>query len=213
MGVTVREYRPADAAQVADVYRDSNQSLRRSRGGQHSDESVDRLLLMGDDEILGLILNRSHLFVAEQEGTGVIAGIGAVSSIPLAGWLINSAYSASHYVRTSFQHGKAGVSVGPMIRRATLEWARGRGFRKIFGYSTPEAVEYHKKFGAVFHPEYNFRYAGNQVEVHYYEIVLRESPLNAVPLEPYAYRLWRAGGDLKCALLGFLRPGKRRKAG
>ncbi len=188
MEINIRSYRPADAKQVIEVFRDSFNTLRKSRGGAHPDAAVDKFLDASDREILGRITRGAVLLVAEVKETGEIAGTGAVTNRPVDR-LLNSTYSRTHYVKEKFQHGKTGVNIGSMLRRATIQKARDLGFRKIYGYSLPESVGFHKKFGAKYLPRYNFRYLEGAVEVHYYEIELRPSIRNSIRIEPYIFRL------------------------
>lgn len=196
--IAIRKYEDRDAQGVLAVFRDANDTLRKSRGGAHPDCDVDALLSKSDDELLGIIRHGSVIFVAEVKGTGEIAGMGAITN-NLVARTLGSTYSKNHYVKEAYQHGKAGVSLGRPLRDATLAEARRLGFRKMYGYSTPEAAGFHRKFGAVFHPRYNTVMFGSVV-LQYYEIELRKSALNGIHMEPYAVMLGRMYGWL----LGFL---------
>lgn len=196
--IRIRRYEGRDAPQAVAVFRDANNSIRKSRGGAHPDSEVDALLSKSDAELLSIITHGSVIFVAEVAGTGEIAGMGAITN-NLVARMLGSTYSKNHYVKEAFQHGKAGVSLGRPLRDATLAEAKRLGFRKMYGFSTPESVGFHKKFGAVFHPRYNTRMFGTVI-VEYYEIELRKSVLNGIRMEPYAVMLGRAYGWL----LGFL---------
>lgn len=182
MGIIIRDYRPGDGAQVVGVFRDSNEALRKSRGGLHPDAYVDGLLGRSDLDILSDLEFGARMMVAEVRGSGEIAGMGAISNR----WihrLSGSTYSRSQYVRTSYQRGKRGVHVGSMIRKAVLAKAESMGFRKVYGFSTPGAIGFHSRFGARFFPAYNRRIG--PLEVHYYEIELRPSFWNGFRFEPY----------------------------
>ncbi|MEW6723147.1 MAG: GNAT family N-acetyltransferase [Candidatus Micrarchaeota archaeon] len=187
MEIIIRDYRPEDAGQVIEVYRDSVQSMRESAGGLHPDSSVERLLSRRDEAILASHTEGGVLLVAELDSTGRLAGMGAVAT-PLSS-LIGSAYSRSFYVRREFQRGKGGLPVGSMLREAAIARAKKMGFRKIYGYSTPEAIPFHKKFGAVFYPEHDLPYLDSSATLHYYEIELKKSPLNGIRVEPLLFRL------------------------
>jgi hypothetical protein len=185
--ILIRRYKLGDGPQLLRIIRDANDTLRASRGGAHPDDAIDRMNAKPDSALLKLVLNGSRMFVAEVEGTGELAGMGAHTD-NLTSALLGSTYSRAHYVLGEFQHGKAGVSVGKLLRMATIESAKKRGFRKMYGFSTPEAVGFHKKCGAVFHPEHNHRYLDGSVEVHYYDMELRKSFLNRFAVEPVAYK-------------------------
>lgn len=186
MEIFVRDYLPADDPQLVEVFRDSHNSLRMSRGGDHPDEVIDEAIRASDEQILHRLKYGKTILVAEVRGTGELAGMGGFASR----WrndLIKSSFGANLYVKESFQRGKAGVSVGTMIRRATLDRLVELGFRKLYGFSTSEAIDFHKRFGANFNPKHNKEVGG--VTVHYYEIELRDSILNRIRFEPYLFEL------------------------
>ncbi|HSB47677.1 MAG TPA: GNAT family N-acetyltransferase [Candidatus Bilamarchaeum sp.] len=180
MDVFVRKYSPPD--DIVGVYRDSLGSLRKSAGGSHPDDYVDRMLSRSDGQLMRALLYANELFVAE--AGGAIAGMGGFAA-RLKHRILGSVYSANFYVRREFQHGKSGISVGSLLRNATIEHARRLGFRKMYGYSTEEAISFHKKHGAVFYPEHNVKIRGTGITVHYYEISLKSHPLNGIRIEPY----------------------------
>ncbi|MFN7991117.1 MAG: hypothetical protein U0R44_03075 [Candidatus Micrarchaeia archaeon] len=186
MKILVRGYEPADSSAAVAVYRSSHESMRRSRGGMHPDGSIDAILGKSDSELLLLLTGSCSLFVAIVEETGQMVGIGGFTITP-AGRLLGSTLSRNLYVREDFQKGRAGVNVGKILRSRILEEARRQGFRKIYGFSTPEAVEFHRKFGAVFFP--SFDKTVDSVNVSYYEIELRKSLMNRLRAEPYLMRL------------------------
>ncbi|MEW6035037.1 MAG: hypothetical protein AB1529_00350 [Candidatus Micrarchaeota archaeon] len=195
MEIVLREYRPEDAPEIVDVFRDACNALRKSRGGAHPDEDIDRFTGKSDAELLEILERGARITVAEVKGTGRLAGIGAIT-VDRVARLIGSTYSKDHYVREEFQRGKAGVSVGRMLREATLKAARDMGFRKLYGYSTPEATGFHAKFGAIFHPGHDSTYMGG-VRILYYETELRKSRLNAIRIEPYVFKIGRFISQLK----------------
>jgi len=202
--VIIRRYREADGPQAVAVFRDASGTLRKSRGGTHPDEEVDLLLGKDDKSLLELLLHGSIVFVAEVEGTGELAGIGALTD-NLPARITNSTYSRNHYVREAFQHGKAGFSIGRPLREATIGEAKRLGYRKMYGFSTPEAVGFHRKFGAVFYPEHNAKLFGT-VTVQYYEIELRKSAWNRLHIEPYVHRLGRIYGSILNFFRGPIKP-------
>lgn len=196
MNVTIRPYRPADAAQVVDVYRDAYEALRRSAGGSHPDAVVDRIQAMSDAALLDRVLRGYRLWVADDaDDPDRLLGIGAMSDRSLDR-VLRSGRSKSHYVRRGLQRGRGGKPLGTLLREATLGWARARGDRKVWGYSQPESRRWHEHFGATFHPEHDTYNPEHELTVSYYEIVLRPSPWNALRIEPLLFRLakWLRGG-------------------
>ncbi len=205
--IIIRDFRPEDRAQLADVYRDSYGTLRESRGGQHPDELVDRVIGRADDEILSDIEYGGIVLVAEAHPGGEIAGVASITDR----WInsvTGSSYSRSLYVRSAYQRGKSGVNVGTMLRAGIIERAKRRGYRKIFGYSTPEAIRFHMRFGARFTPLFNHR-DRDSFSFHYYELELRPSILNPIPIEPFMVSVTR----LYSGLLGIMRGGEKGKVG
>jgi hypothetical protein len=187
MRIIIRDYRPEDASAVVDVFRDSQDTLRESRGGRHPDEAVDRLLDNSDSRLIDMITYRTILLVAQVEETGELAGIGGFTN----SWkdnILGSTYSKSLYVKERFQRGKAGVNVGSLITKERLRRAGEMGFRKAYGYCTPESLGFHKKFGAKYYPFHNSTYL-DVVKVHYYEIWLRPHILNYLRIEPFLHEL------------------------
>lgn len=206
MEIVIREYQPHDAAQLVGIFRDSYGTLRRSRGGQHPDHEVDKLIIRPDSEILAMLERGSEVLVAEVRGTGELAGTAAFTT-NLLSRILNSTYSRNHYVKEAFQKGRAGVSVGSLLRRATIERARARGFRKMYGFSSPEAEGFHRKFGFRFVPGHDYNYLPG-VEARYYELELNRSALNRLPLEPWASHAIRLCVRLKLGALA-LASGKK----
>jgi len=154
----------------------------------HRDGQVEQALHKSDENILARMTHGVRLVVAEVKETGEIVGTGGI------GWglmsrLLNSTYSRNHYVKEAFQRGRAGVSVGSMLRRATIEKARSMGFRKIYGFSTPESKGFHQRFGAAFLPAYDMRFSESTLAFNYYEIHLRRSIWNHIMIEPYIAKL------------------------
>jgi len=184
MELILREYQKTDSQAIEDVYKDAMDSLRISRGGLHSDISVDDMTGRPDGEILNELTYGGTLLIAQDKDSGEICGIGGIGHR----WihrLIGSAYSRSHYVRQSFQRGRKGLNVGTMIRAAILERARSMGFRKLYGFSTPEAINFHTKFYARFLPFFNRTFNGGKTVLHYYEIDLEPNLFNRIPMEPF----------------------------
>jgi len=188
MEVILRDYRREDKPQVVAVFRDSSESLRQSRGGMHSDEAIDRLLKMKDAELMLLLAAGTKLIVAEVKETGEIIGTGGLSSGPVDR-IVGSVYSTTHYVKSNFQRGKAGVGVGSLLRTETLARAAKIGCRKMYGFSNPEAVGFHTKFGARFFPLHDREYLKPPIRLKYYEIVLRPSWWNILRIEPFVFTL------------------------
>ena len=180
--IRIRSYRQQDAAHVIAIYRDACESLRKSKGGQQSDHTVDALITQSDREILHDLTTNSILLIAEVDGDS--AGIGVLTrTLPLR--LCNSAYSKAHYVLRKYQ----GKGVGSRLRHATLDLARQLGCRKVYGFSTPEAVEFHKRFGARFIPRLDTVDPKSGMKLQYYEFALKQSILNEVRFEPLFFTL------------------------
>ncbi len=195
MEIEIRDYRSGDAKQVIEVFRDSFNTLRKSRGGNHKDSTVDSVVNQPDDATLRMVTSGRLLLVAEVTETGEIAGIGAISDTR-ADRILGTRYSRTHYVKEKFQRGKAGVSVGKMLRLATIEKAKKLGARKMFGYATIESVGFHKKFGARFMPMFNSSYLDG-VRSYYYEIELRPSFWNRITVEPFIFQFSKLLGKLR----------------
>ena len=186
--IIIRDYRSEDASKVVEVFRNSYNTLRKSKGGMHRDDQVEGALQKSDKKILARMTHGVTLVVAEEKEAGEIVGTGGISS-GLMNRLLSSTYSRNHYVKEAFQRGRAGVSVGSMLRRATLDKARSMGFRKIYGFSTPESKGFHQRFGALFFPAYDMTFSETTVAFNYYEIHLRPSIWNRITIEPYFARL------------------------
>jgi len=200
MELRIRDYRPGDAREVVEIFRDSYNTLRESKGGLHPDEEVDEVLALPDEAILDRLTQSSLLVVAEIVETGELAGTGAIRD-GLAHRLVGSTFSMNHYVPERFQKGRADVSVGSALRKATIEKARQLGYRKLCGLAVPESKGFHAKFGAVFFPEHNASDWHSGVEYQYYEFVFRESPLNAIKFESYAARLVKLAKNLRRSVM------------
>ena len=199
--ILIREYRPEDASRVLEAYRDSMQSLRASQGGIHPEWAVDMDISRPDEELLSGMTYRSILLVAEVKGTGEVAGIGGLG-IGLLNRLAGCVYSKAHYVKRAFQRGKAGISVGSMLRKATISTASGMGFRKLYGYTTSESVSFHAKAGARLVPMFNRMHKERKVCLRYYEIELRRNILNALPIEPIIFAVMNFFYDIQDASRG-----------
>lgn len=182
MQVIIRDYKPEDAPAIIAVFRNSFNSLRKSRGGSYPDDYVDRTIGRPDRQILSRLGYGNIMVVAELKKTGEIIGMDSIANR----WkhsLLKSTYNANNYVKERYQKGRAGVRVGSMLKKATIEKAKSLGFRKMYGYSTPEARGLCKKFGARFFPSHNAK--EQNVEFHYYEIELCKSFWNSIRIEPY----------------------------
>jgi len=190
MDIIVRDYAPADGPQLVEVFSDATPSLRASNGGVHPDDEIDKLIGTPEPLMRERITKDACAVVAVVRETGQVIGMNAFTN-GFLDRLTNSTYSKHMFVRDGFQHGKAGVSVGRLVREKLLQKARSMGYRKIFGYSTPEAVGFHRKFGAVFYPEHNTTYCEGKVELHYYEIELRKSFWNSIRFEPYLFKFFK----------------------
>jgi L-amino acid N-acyltransferase YncA len=199
MEIIIRKAEKEDMPQLPSIFRDANETLRKSRGGLTPDEDVDHLNSMDDESLKRMFRRSSIIFVAEVRETGMLAGMGALTDNTLSR-MLGSTYSRNHYVRASFQGGKAGVSVGRLLREATISEARRLGFRKMYGFSTPDSAGFHSKFGAVFYPRHDARFAG-KANLRYYEIELRKSILNGVRIEPYVHLLGRLYGQALSLIL------------
>jgi hypothetical protein len=194
MEVRIRDYSPGDADSIIRVWKDSSRALRKSRGGLHPDSDMDRLLASGDKKKSALGAFSIH--VAEAEGK--VVGFRAFSDRLLDRFL-GSSYGGGVYVAESFQRGKKGVNVGTLLTIEGLEKQRTMGFRKHYSYSVPEAVDFHRRFGARFYPFHDRFSDFGRVRLAYYEIELRPSFLNALRIEPFIHEtrtlcgkiLWR----------------------
>lgn len=187
MSVVLREYQSSDLKQAAQVIRDGFNTLRVSRGGQHPDAELDKWLSQGDAQIVGYVHRSAKLFVAYDEETGEIAGIGAFTD-RLIDRILGSAYVKGLYVREKYQRGKGGVKVGSLLRDERIRRIKERGYRKIYAFSVPESRGFHEKAGAKFYPQHDFYYMNGKVRLGYFEIILRKSPLNAVRMEPFLHK-------------------------
>ncbi len=189
MDIQLREYRPGDEKGVIKVFKDANNSRRVSRGKDHPDEEVDRMLNWSDEEIISFMVDGNYLLVVEVEESGEIIGTGGIST----GWtnfLLGSTLSRNHFVKEAYQKNKRGISFGKMLREATISKASSLGFRKIFGYSAASAIGFHKKFNAKTYPKYNKKSPiCKSVELLYYEIELYPSVWNGLRIEPYIHKI------------------------
>ena len=189
MNLRIRPFESRDASGVVAVYRDAYDVLRASRGGRHADDVVDRIQAKSDEALLDQLLVGYYLVVAENQDDAALVGIGAISDRRIDR-LLKSARSKSHYVRRGLQQGKGGLGLGTMLREVTLGRARELGYRKVWGYSQPESMGWHRKFGARFYPRHDTYNPDHAMLVRYYEIELRKSLWNCIRIEP---SLWRMG--------------------
>ncbi len=190
MELLIRDYRDEDAAAVIGIFRDAYNTLRASKGGIHPDDEVDETLAKPDREVLARLTRSCVLLVAEVQGTWELIGTAAIRD-GLAYRFFKSTLSMNHYVKEGFQRGRAGVSVGSLLRRATIERARSMGFRKLCGYAYPESKPFHERFGATFFPAHDIRDPGSTVPLCYYEFELRPCFWNGFRFEPHAITLVR----------------------
>ncbi|MFH0884972.1 MAG: hypothetical protein V1861_04640 [Candidatus Micrarchaeota archaeon] len=204
MKITLREYVPGDFSRVARVIRDGFDTLRESRGGKHPDEELDIWLKQDDEAIAGVVLKDAVVLIAEDRDTGEIAGVGGFTN-RISDRLLGSTYLKGLFVREKYQRGKSGPHVGSILRDERLRRAKKMGFRKIYAFSGPEALGFNAKAGSKFYPEHDMAYMWGKVRVHYYEIELRESPLNSLRLEPYLHKTMLRLSYLMHALLGLFR--------
>jgi len=188
MELILRNCTPEDAPQIGKIFRDSHNVLRQSRGGLHNDKYIDAIISKTDPEIYSILTAGSTLILAQIKGAGQVIGMGAFTTSPFSR-LIGSSYSHGAGVLEAFQRGKSGVNVGRMIREEILARASAMGFRKLYGFSAPEAIGFHKRFGAVFYPASNRFQKEYGLEIHYYEIEIKKSFWNRIRIEPYAYAL------------------------
>jgi hypothetical protein len=186
---------------VLGVYRDSMQSLRLSQGGNHPEWAVDKAVSKPDEELLSGMTCKSIIFIAEVKGSGEIVGIGGLG-MGLLNRLAGCAYSKAHYVKRAYQKGRAGVPVGSMLRKATIAEAARMGFRKMYGYTTSESVSFHAKAGARMVPAFDRMHKELKVRLRYYDVELRRSILNALPIEPMIFAAMDVFYDIQAASRG-----------
>ncbi len=188
MEISIRRYSHSDAGDVLDVFRDACARLKRSNGGVHPDSVIDRITSRPDDELAPSIIGKNReILVAEASGTGELVGMGALAPL----WftpLTRSIASKTHYIRQAYQRGRAGISVGSMMRKATIRLAKDMGHRKIFGFSLQESAGFHKRFGAVFYPGFDKPGIADSIKIRYYEIPLGPGIINGMHPEPYLIR-------------------------
>jgi hypothetical protein len=188
MEIRLRDSRPEDSKQIVQIFKDSYNTLRKSMGGKHPDEAVDRIISLPDDTLFSIYLSGGKMVVAEVEGSGELAGF---SSFTCAGLdkLLKTSYLNLIYVGEKFQGGKAGVSVGRMLNERRISILSEKGFRKVYGYASPESVSFESKYGAKFFPRFDRFFPFDQATYRYYEIELRPSMLNPLPIEPVIFDL------------------------
>jgi hypothetical protein len=110
------------------------------------------------------------------------------------------------FVKERFQRGRSGVNVGRLLSQATQKRARELGFRKWYGLSTPESLEYHKKHGWRHFPKYDMVYLDGMVKVSYVELELRKSVWNPIRIEPYIIMFFMALARLRALIRGVRPP-------
>ncbi len=169
------------------MIRDSFNTLRKSRGGEHPDDELDRWLKRDDQAILNFVIKDAIVIVAEDTETGELAGLGAYTN-RLSDRLLGSTYLKGLYVREKYQRGKSGTHVGSMLRDERIKQAKKLGFRKIYSFSVPEATGFHAKAGAKFYPSHDMAYMRGKVRVSYFEIELKKSHLNSLRIEPCLHK-------------------------
>ncbi len=94
MEIVLRDYALKDAPAIIAVFRDSLDSLRKSKGGMHPDSYVDGILKQPDDQILSRLTYGNLMVVAVVRATGEIVGMSAITKR----WkhrLISSTYSTT----------------------------------------------------------------------------------------------------------------------
>lgn len=196
--IIIRESRPADMEGVLEAYRDSNDSLRESRGGSHPDHAIDELISTPDAILKKRFFERSIVYVAEDRSSGEIVGFSVLSD-RWSDRLIGSTHLKALYVKGRCQRGRAGISVGRLLAQRRLDAARARGYRKAYSLSVPESVGFQERLGARFFPEHDTpSFWGGRLR--YFEYELRKSPLNRFIFEPYLYKI-------RNSIRGFLRKG------
>jgi hypothetical protein len=181
MEVFIRDFQSGDEISLVKIYRDALNSLRKSRGGMHPDDYISSMINKPDAKIIHDLLYGSVVVVAVVKQSREIIGMGAITN-RLKHRLLGSTYSKNHYVLERYQRGRMGISVGSLLKKATIRKAKDMGFRKIYGYSTPESASFHKKFGSTLYPSKDVSKDG--IEFRYFEIVLREGLVNRLPVEP-----------------------------
>jgi hypothetical protein len=183
MRVAVREYASQDASHIVEVFRDSYNTLRKSRGGAHPDEAVNRIGALPDKTIQSLLTDGTILFVAEVAETGEIVGL-ASFTYRLANRIFKSAQGNNLYVKEKFQRGKAGSSIGTMLIKAQSKKLAFLGFRKLYFYASPESVNFQKKMGAKFYSVHDHFFSCDNLTYKYCEVELRPNIMNNIRFEP-----------------------------
>ncbi|MEW6035129.1 MAG: hypothetical protein AB1529_00810 [Candidatus Micrarchaeota archaeon] len=187
MNILLRDARAGDETQVVRLFRDSYGTLRKSLGGAHPDEAVDRVLSLPDEELFEIYLSHGKMIIAEVDGE--LAGFSSFTSGRFDR-LLQSSYFNLIYVKASFQGGKGGVSVGRLLNESRLRTVKEMGFRKVYGYASPESVGFESKFGARYYPAHDRYFPFDGTTYKYYEVELRPSALNRIPVEALLFGLF-----------------------
>ncbi|MBU0527931.1 GNAT family N-acetyltransferase [Candidatus Micrarchaeota archaeon] len=187
MEVIIRGYLPEDGAGIVRIYKNALETLRKSKGGDHDDYSIDKILSGSDKKILSDLFCRNDIvLVADAEGIPV--GFTSFSN-RLIDKILKSTYGSNIYVAKEFQRGKIGVNVGRMLVSERKRLMSKMNYRKYYSYSTPESVAFGKKCGVKYYPAHNTYSLNSSLALHYYEFILRPSFLNKIRIEPYLFEL------------------------
>jgi len=178
---------PEDGPKVASIYKSAIETLKKSSGGEHDDSSINRILSSTDKKILSDLFCRNDIVLVADAG-GDAVGFTSFSN-RLIDRILKSAYGSNTYVASEFQRGKMGVNVGRMLVDERRKLIAKMNHRKYYSYSTPESVRFGKKCGVKYYPLHNTYSLNSSLALHYYEMILRPSPLNRIRFEPYLFEL------------------------
>jgi N-acetylglutamate synthase-like GNAT family acetyltransferase len=178
--ISIRRYRPGD--DILSVYRDSWSALKRSRGGLHPDEVVERKIRRSGASLERWLLHDAEALVAESGGK--VVGFCVLSGNRM-NRLTRSSYCRCLYVMRGYQRNR--LRVGTELFRSMERAARAAGFSKIFTYSTPESVPFYEKMGVIFFPRFKERTPDSPVALSYGELSLGSRTL--FPIEPFISEL------------------------
>lgn len=187
MEVIIRGYLPEDGADIVRIYRNALETLRKSKGGEHDDYSIDKILSGSDKKILSELFCRNDI-VLVADASGAAVGFTSFSN-RLIDKILKSVYGSNTYVTSEFQRGKMGVNVGRMLISERRKLMSKMNYRKYYSYSTPESVKFGKKCGVKYYPAHNTYSLNSSLALHYYEFILRPSFLNKIRFEPYLFEL------------------------